>query len=64
MLMAAVAGSACFAATVCSVAFVLYVDKGKVDNIHYMLVIQRVKHVLAVTAAFYETFVFKKAKLV
>ena len=58
MFMAAVAGSACFAAAVCAVAFVLYVDKCKVDNIHYMLVIQRVKHVLAVTAAFYEAFIF------
>jgi hypothetical protein len=64
MFMATVAGSACFAAAVCAVAFMLYVDEGKVDNIYHMLVIQRVKYVLAVTAAFYEAFVFKKAELV
>ena len=56
--------SAVMAAAAFAMRFVLDVSKGYVDNVHNMLVIQRVKNVFAVTAALYQTFVLKEAELV
>ena len=59
-----VTGAAGFAAAAITVGLVLDVCECNVDDIHNMLVIQRIEHVFAVTAALYKAFVFKELKLV
>jgi len=63
VVMFTVTGAAGFAAAAITVGFVLNVSECDINNVHNMLVIQRIEHVFAVTAALYKAFVFQKAEL-
>ena len=53
VVMFTVTGAAGFAAAAITVGFVLNVSECDINNVHDMLVIQRIEHVFAVAAALY-----------
>lgn len=46
------------AAAAFSVGFVLDMDEGNVDDVHDMLVIQRIEHIFTISAALDQTLAF------